>query len=85
MIRGLVARDLGNEWFLTYSPIITANWNAPSGQEWVVPIGGGIGKRFELGSMPVSLAIQGFANVVKPDGAPDTVFRITLVAPIPRS
>jgi hypothetical protein len=85
LIRGLIARDLKNEWFLTYSPIITANWNAPSGQRWVVPLGGGLGKRFELGSLPVSLAIQGFANVVKPDGAPDTIFRITLVTPIPRS
>jgi hypothetical protein len=84
LIRGVVRRNLRGEWFFTYAPIITANWDAPSGERWLIPIGGGIGRRFELGSMPVSLSVQGYVNVVKPDGAPDAVVRMTLVAPIPR-
>ena len=27
-------------WFLSYSPIITANWNALPGLQWTVPVGG---------------------------------------------
>jgi hypothetical protein len=31
-------------WYLTASPILTADWNAASGQMWVVPFGAGGGK-----------------------------------------
>ena len=32
------------------SPIVTANWDADSGQRWTVPLGGGIGKIFHIGA-----------------------------------
>jgi hypothetical protein len=38
---------------LTTSPIITANWEADSDNRWTVPIGGGIGRVFKIGSQPV--------------------------------
>lgn len=30
--------------YLTFSPIITADWQADSGYRWTVPLGGGIGQ-----------------------------------------
>jgi hypothetical protein len=30
--------------YLTFSPIITADWQADSGNRWTVPLGGGIGQ-----------------------------------------
>ena len=36
-------------WYLTSAPIITANWEADSGEKWTVPFGGGIGKVFRIG------------------------------------
>jgi hypothetical protein len=84
MIRPLIRRQLGDGWYLTSNPIITANANASSGQRWVVPLGGGIGKRFDLGSSEIAVAVHAYANVIKPDGAPDGLFRVDLVVPIPR-
>jgi hypothetical protein len=85
LVRGLIRRQLGDGWYLTHNPIITANWNADSGQRWLIPLGGGIGKSFELGSRTVALSFHYYANVVKPQGAPDGLFRVDFVLPIPGS
>lgn len=85
LVRGLVRRKLNKDWFLKYSPIITANWNAESDQRWLIPLGGGVGKSFTLFSKPATFAVEAYSNVVKPDGAPDSVFRIALTLPIPRA
>ena len=84
LIRGLIRRNLNKGWFLKYSPIITANWNAKSDQRWLIPLGGGVGKSFNLFSTPANISLEAYSNVVKPDGAPDSVFRIALTLPIPR-
>lgn len=81
LVRALVRRQLGGGWYLTCNPIITANWKASSGQRWLVPVGGGIGKRFEIGSKAV--AVHSYFNVIKPEGAPDGLLRIDVVVPIP--
>ena len=83
MVRGLVRRQLGGSWYFTHNPIITANWNASSGQRWLLPVGGGIGKSFELGGRPVALSFHYYYNAVKPEGAPTGVFRIDFIVPIP--
>jgi hypothetical protein len=51
--------NMAHGWFLTSSPLITANWLAAPGQQWTVPIGGGIGRIFKLGDQPVSAYISG--------------------------
>ena len=54
--------------YLTSSPIVTADWDATSSQRWTVPLGGGIGKIFHLGKLPVNACqIGGCYNVVHPD------------------
>jgi hypothetical protein len=40
--------NLKKGYYLTTSPIIAANWNAPSGNVWLVPIGGGIARVMRL-------------------------------------
>ena len=52
-------------WYLTSSPVITANWNADD--EWTVPVGGGFGRVFRVGEQPVNAQFQAFYNVEKPD------------------
>ena len=44
--------------YLTSSPILTVDWKANSGQQWTVPIGGGVGKIFHLGKLPVNTPIR---------------------------
>jgi hypothetical protein len=52
-------------WYLTSSPIMTANWEADD--EWTVPVGGGFGRVFHIGKQPVNMQFQAFYNVEKPD------------------
>jgi len=68
--------NLSDGWYVTSSPIITANWEADGGEKWTVPFGGGAGKVFRLGKMPVDGQVQAFVNAVKPDFAGDWSLRL---------
>lgn len=77
IIQPFVSYNMDGGWFLTTSPIITANWNANSSQRWTVPLGGGVGRMFSIGEQPVNAFLQAFYMVEKPDGAPDWQIRFT--------
>ncbi len=68
--------NLQKGWYLTSAPIITANWEADSGNKWTVPFGGGFGKVFHIGKQPVNSQIQAFYNVEKPEFGPDWQLRL---------
>ncbi|MFC1825584.1 neuromedin U [Thermodesulfobacteriota bacterium] len=70
--------NLPKAWYLTSAPIITANWEASSGNKWTVPFGGGFGKVFHIGKQPVNGQIQAFYNVEKPQFGPDWQLRFQL-------
>ena len=53
-------------WYLTSAPIITANWEADSGEKWTIPFGGGIGQVFRIGMLPIHLNVQAYYNVKRP-------------------
>ncbi|GAB4343859.1 MAG: hypothetical protein Kow0099_22690 [Candidatus Abyssubacteria bacterium] len=68
--------NLPKGWYLTSSPVITANWKADdSDDRWTVPVGGGIGKIVKIGKLPVNLQLQSFYNVEKPDLGADWSIR----------
>ena len=81
IVRGAIRRDLPNDWYFVSAPIITANWKAVD-QKWLVPLGGGIGKVIRIHSKPWALSLQGYYNVVKPDGAPNWSVRLAVIAPL---
>jgi hypothetical protein len=60
--------NLRHGWYLTTSPIITANWETTRNQRWTVPAGGGAGKIVRLGKQPINVYAQVFGNAVYPDG-----------------
>lgn len=64
-----IVRTLGNGWYLVSSPIVTANWEAPS-EQWVAPFGGGAGKLIRLGRRAVDLQGQVFYNAIRPEMRP---------------
>ncbi len=71
-------------WYLTSSPIIIANWEAED--EWTVPVGGGFGRVFRIGSQPVNAQFQGFYNVEKPDDlGPDWSLRLQFQFMFPKN
>ncbi len=59
--------NLPNGWYLTSAPIITANWKPDSDNTWTIPFGGGFGRLFRIGKLPVNMQAQAFYNVEKPD------------------
>ena len=70
--------NFSNGWYLTSSPIITANWEASSGNRWTVPIGGGFGKIFQIGKQPLNGQIQALYNLEKPNFGADWQLRLQL-------
>lgn len=78
--------NLPDAWYLTSSPIITANWEAEGkGNKWTVPIGGGFGKVFRIGKVPFNGNVSAFTNVVRPNSGPDWTFRVQLALLLPKS
>lgn len=75
--------NLPNSWYLSSAPILTANWNADSGNQWIVPFGGTVGKIFKLGKLPINAQAGAFYNAVRPDGGAEwqTRFQLQLLFP----
>lgn len=65
-------------WYLTSSPIVTANWVAKPGDQWTVPMGGGFGRVFTLGEQPLNAQVQAFYNVARPFHGPAWQLRFQL-------
>ena len=67
LVQPFLNYNLPGGWYLVSAPIITANWQSTSGQ-WILPVGGGVGRLFRVGRQPMNASIQAYGNVIKPDG-----------------
>jgi hypothetical protein len=70
--------NLPKAWYLVTAPIMTANWNAADGQQWIIPFGAGVGKVFKIGKQPMNLNAQVYYNAVTPTGVGEWQSRIQL-------
>jgi hypothetical protein len=70
--------NFGDGWYLSSSPVMTANWGADSGERWTIPLGGGIGKMHNFGNLPVDFKLAGYYNVEKPEFSPDWQLQFTV-------
>jgi len=76
--------NFDNGWYLTTTPTMTADWTAESGEQWTVPLGGGVGKLTKFESFPpLDLKLQAFSNVIHPTGAADwqVMFGVKVILP----
>jgi len=71
LIEPFINYNLDGGWYLISDMILTANWNASSGQRWTVPLGGGAGKLFKIGNQPINSRLEAYYNIVTPDAGPD--------------
>jgi hypothetical protein len=71
-------------WYLTSSPIMTANWKAPSDERWTVPVGGGGGRILRIGKQRLNAYVQAFDNVVHPHDAGNWTLRVQVQLLFPR-
>ena len=70
--------------YLTSAPIATVDWEARSSDKWTVPIGGGIGKVFHFGRLPVNSQLSAYYNVEKPEFGPDWQIRAQIQLMFPK-
>jgi len=71
LIEPFVNYNLKDGWYLVSDSVLTANWNANSGNRWTVPLGGGVGRLFKVGDQPINAKLEAYYNVESPTGAPD--------------
>ncbi len=68
--------NLSNGWYLSSTPVITANWEADKDERWTVPFGLGLGRLIKIGKQPVDIKIQPFWYAEKPDNGPEWSLQI---------
>ena len=84
MTQYFINYNFGHGWYVTSSPIITADWQATGGNKWTVPVGGGFGKVFFIGKLPFNGNLSAYANVVRPDPGPDWTLRLQIALLLPK-
>ncbi|QSQ25361.1 neuromedin U [Pyxidicoccus parkwayensis] len=78
LLQYFITYDLPEGWYVNSAPILTANWEAEAGQEWVVPFGGGGGKVFKVGGQALNGSVGAYYNAVRPDGGAKWQIRVQL-------
>jgi hypothetical protein len=84
LLEPFINYNLDDGWYLITDMIITANWMAKSDNRWTVPLGGGFGKMFSIGSQKMNTKLEAYYNIEKPDGAPEWALNWTLQFLFPR-
>jgi hypothetical protein len=96
LLQYFINYNLKKGWFLSSSPILTANWHTraggdlaegndnPSGGVWTIPFGGGAGRIMRLGYQPVNIAVNFYGNAVHPPGASSWGMRIQIALLYPK-
>lgn len=81
LLQYFINYNLKKGWYITTSPILTANWHSRAsgeaangndttgGNTWTVPFGGGVGRIMRLGFQPVNITAQFYGSAVHPAGA----------------
>ena len=73
------------KFYLTATPLITANWENSSDDTWTVPLGGGIGKVWKYSGLPpINTQVQAFYNVEKPPGSAEWQLRLQVQLLFPK-
>jgi hypothetical protein len=84
LIQPFVNYNFEGGFYLVSGPILTVDWKADSGQKWTVPLGGGIGKIFHMGKLPVNTTLQAYYNVVHPDDGANWQLRFQVQLMFPK-
>ena len=70
--------------YINSAPIITANWEADSDNQWTVPLGAGVGHIFHFGKLPVNGQVGAYYNVIRPDDGPTWQLRVQVQFMFPK-
>jgi len=81
-LQPIAALFFGDGWNVGYSGNILADWKAPSGDVWTVPVGLGVGKVLRLGRLPVKVQLSLQYMPVRPKNVGQEWNVQLLVAPV---
>ena len=84
LLQYFINYNLRKGWYLAWAPIVTANWEAPSGNQWTVPVGGGVGRIMKLGFQPVNISAQFYRNAVYPAGTSPWGMKLSVALLFPK-
>ena len=84
LLQYFINYNMKKGWYISLSPILTADWRASSGNVWTVPFGGGVGRIMKLGFQPVNLTAQFYGNAVYPAGASPWSMRLQIAFLFPK-
>jgi hypothetical protein len=84
LLQYFINYNMKKGWYISLSPIITANWMASSGNVWTVPFGGGVGRIMKLGFQPVNISAQFYGNAVYPAGTSPWGMRLQIAFLFPK-
>jgi hypothetical protein len=85
MLQYFINYNLKQGWYLSISPVITANWKASSGNVWLVPVGGGVGRITKMGFQPVNISAQFYGNAVRPTNGTTWSMRLQIALLFPKN
>lgn len=83
-IQPFINYNLKRGWTVGTAPSITANWSAVKGQQWTVPLGLLVSKITVVGKQPISIGLQYYNNVERPDGFGSNQVRMVATFLFPR-
>jgi hypothetical protein len=84
LIQPFVNYNFKSGFYLVSAPILTVDWTADSADRWTVPLGGGVGKIFHFGKLPVNTQLSGYYNVATPEDGPDWQIRAQIQLMFPK-
>lgn len=82
-LKPFVNYNLSEGWYLVSDMDMIANWNHANNQQWTVPIGGGVGKVFDIGKHKLNTRLESYYNIVRPNQAPDWSVGLTVQLLLP--
>ena len=80
----MIVYNIKKGWFVNTMPTITANFKAPEGEQWTVPVGAGGGKVQKFGNQPIKFQLQAYYYVVKPPTGADWTLQATIFLLFPK-
>lgn len=71
--------EVSEKWNLIYIPLgLSYSWKSPQGDDWTVPIGGGVRRLFKIRDQKMGLQFQAFDYVARKPDDPEWELRFTI-------
>jgi hypothetical protein len=80
----IVNYNLQKGWYLSSTPVLTANWEAESGEKWSIPVGGGVGRLMRFGDQPVDFKFAAYKYTETPEFGPNWDIQLTVKFLLPK-